>query len=227
MEKLNTKQKIIDENRSLKIVLTRNSDAERLSKKFHPRFDKEMKIKKETFEASIDMVEKEKKVSEVFECKICEKKCQSKLALMFHLRQIHNEAQGVFMCTKCPFEAKTLKEKDFHAAKVHRKTHCEICDKTYLAKKDFLNHMKLHANADGLKCKYCGQICKNFNGLGVHLKNHQMNPEWTKECKICMRKFYQVQGLETHIQTFHQSKIVVRDNMKNSPSPLSPYFGEK
>jgi hypothetical protein len=190
IEKLLIKEKIKNENRKLRISLTRCATPE--PKELH---EKDVKVEN----------------GENVNCTHCERKFKSKFALMVHKLQAHKIKSEVFMCLKCPFEGKTMIERNHHVAKVHRKNYCEICDKTYNAKHEFLNHMKLHANAnantDQNKCKICGQECKNLIGLGIHLKVHERNPQWTKECKICSKKFKVSRQYKDHFRKVHESKF--------------------
>jgi KRAB domain-containing zinc finger protein len=97
-----------------------------------------------------------------------------------------------------------------HRLKVHQNFYCKICDKIFLDKIKFNNHMKAHENFDydngELKCKICRFKSESLNGFQLHFKLvHEILPK-SFECEICKKKFSSASNLKVHKKN-HMSKI--------------------
>jgi KRAB domain-containing zinc finger protein len=143
---------------------------------------------------------------DAFKCHICERKNKTKTLLVLHLRSAHGLQKITEKCSKCLFTSTDRKTMNLHRAQ-HNGQFCKECNKTFIGKEDFQQHMKIHANSKDLKCNHCGLKCVNFAGMSAHLRQHKENPDLTRECKICLKVLPTLKKLKNHVQLVHESKF--------------------
>ncbi|RLF08438.1 MAG: hypothetical protein DRJ60_00465 [Thermoprotei archaeon] len=56
-----------------------------------------------------------------------------------------------------------------------------------------------------LKCPFCGRLCKNINGLKVHVA---MNHKKVAHCIYCNKRFKRFSGLMKHIANMADEKHI-------------------
>ena len=69
------------------------------------------------------------------------------------------------------------------------KFQCDLCEKVYVKKVDFIDHKKGHDNK--VSCDQCGKDFFTNKLLLLHLKTHDKSNVFT--CEVCQWKFHSVQ----------------------------------
>ncbi|KAL7636529.1 UNVERIFIED_CONTAM: hypothetical protein RMT77_013304 [Armadillidium vulgare] len=87
------------------------------------------------------------------------------------------------------------------------KSFCNICNKSYISKSNYKNHMeKYHitANKNTYKCSTCGHVFPFLATLVKHYKEHHPNQMFL--CEICGRKFRNLINLKIH-SALHNKRV--------------------
>lgn len=113
--------------------------------------------------------------SESLVCPQCGQLYRTKQILQQHIKR-HFDTGDKYPCGSCPQKFKSWGELYYHSA-VHtteRNFICELCSKTFKAKRDLRNHKIRHETKDVKKfqCSYCKTMLKNKYTLSRHILIH-------------------------------------------------------
>ena len=80
---------------------------------------------------------------------------------------------------------------------------CNICDKSFISRKKFNEHMLCHTKP--FKCKHCNKAFGKKWNLKVHERIHkkQQDNDIRKLCKFCGKLFRDPSDIKKHIQSVH------------------------
>ncbi|XP_047506828.1 zinc finger protein 729-like isoform X1 [Pieris napi] len=180
----------------------------------HLRTQHGVKSFKEATESKKDLV-----------CDYCFRVFENEYALTNH--KLYHRTIGYFGCLYCNRKFNTLtvyrKHKNHHFAQlnVENPTKCEHCDKTFVAFREFIYHMRDDHGDDKEwvvypkesieeKCNICNKM---FFNLHRHLSYHEEN-----RCKKCGEYFYSRTDFDNHICHI-DSEDEVDGNVENDIRP--------
>ncbi len=83
---------------------------------------------------------------------------------------------------------------------------CEYCNKTFLFKSKYHEHLPVHTNARPFRCHLCARTYKYKYDLRVHLRTHMGIPTKSTVCPFCSAKFDTNKHLRQHIKDAHKDK---------------------
>lgn len=104
---------------------------------------------------------------------------------------------------------------------VEQKTYnCKHCDKRFLFKSKYEEHMPVHTSDRPFQCTSCQRTYKYKYDLNVHLRTHQGIPTKSTICPFCTKKFKTNKMLRLHITEDHkdQQQEAVKGNLLQLPS---------
>ncbi|XP_065556513.1 zinc finger protein 426-like isoform X3 [Artemia franciscana] len=139
----------------------------------------------------------------LFECKICNKKLESRSGYATHVKKhIQKGTHECEICRRNFFTRIRLTE--------HMRTHtgekpfeCQTCGNTFAQFAGLYNHMKSHSNEKPHRCKFCDKEFKTKKSLSDHLNTHTGARPY--KCKQCDKGFGSDKGLRTH-KKIHKGK---------------------
>lgn len=134
-------------------------------------------------------------------CPHCGQIYRTKQILQQHIKR-HFDTGDKYACPKCPQRFKSWGELYYHNA-VHvtdRNFICEICSKSFKAKRDLRNHRIRHETKDVKKfqCSFCQLMLKSKYTLNRHILIH--SGEKKHQCSYCQRAFTQKNELNKHLR---------------------------
>ena len=97
---------------------------------------------------------------------------------------------------------------------------CQYCEKTFLFKSKFIEHMPVHSNNRPFSCHVCTRTYKYKYDLRVHLRTHLGIPTKSTTCPYCSVKFETNKMLRNHITDYHQGQE--QQSILLSPSDAVP-----
>lgn len=83
---------------------------------------------------------------------------------------------------------------------------CQYCNKTFLFKSKYHEHLPVHTNARPFQCHLCSRTYKYKYDLRVHLRTHMGIPTKSTVCPFCNAKFDTNKLLRMHIKDSHRDK---------------------
>ena len=83
---------------------------------------------------------------------------------------------------------------------------CEYCNKQFLFKSKYHEHLPVHTNARPYQCHLCSRTYKYKYDLQVHLRTHMGIPTKSTICPFCMQKFETNKMLRNHIVELHRDR---------------------
>ncbi|ELT88613.1 hypothetical protein CAPTEDRAFT_86593, partial [Capitella teleta] len=89
---------------------------------------------------------------------------------------------------------------DKESAEEQRIYKCEFCNKTFLFKSKYHEHLPVHTNARPFRCHLCSRTYKYKYDLRVHLRTHMGIPTKSTVCPFCSNKFSTNKILRIHIR---------------------------
>ncbi|PSN46929.1 hypothetical protein C0J52_14922 [Blattella germanica] len=146
---------------------------------------------------------KVKKITQLHQCHICEKKFKTQGKLKLHIAG-HLIVQE-FQCDKCDkkFRSKFSLRSHLETHSPTRNYCCHLCGNLFHTLSGLCNHIKLHSEeTKRFTCPLCG---KQFRQSG-HLEQHQRihTGERPHQCPQCIHRFTTRCQLSRHIQGVHQ-----------------------
>lgn len=88
---------------------------------------------------------------------------------------------------------------------------CPYCNKTFLFKSKYHEHLPVHTNARPFQCHLCSRTYKYKYDLRVHLRTHMGIPTKSTVCPFCNVKFETNKLLRLHIKDAHRDKQKVAE----------------
>lgn len=85
-----------------------------------------------------------------------------------------------------------------------RSYRCEYCDKKFMFKSKYNEHLPVHTNERPFQCHLCSRTYKYKYDLQVHLRTHMGIPTKSTICPFCQVKFESNKLLRQHIQAEHR-----------------------
>eukprot|EP00088_Acartia_fossae_P029761 TRINITY_DN3065_c0_g1_i15.p1 TRINITY_DN3065_c0_g1~~TRINITY_DN3065_c0_g1_i15.p1 ORF type:complete len:476 (-),score=79.44 TRINITY_DN3065_c0_g1_i15:211-1638(-) len=180
---------------------------------------------------SFDKQSKDQKNPSVKEyaCDICNRKWQSKAAVIKHKKTFDHETLKCQECNRyfpfpkdlkrhmlchsgerpycCDICGKTLRTKwtvQFHKERVHgnkkKDLPCKICGKTFAFEEYLKSHIKIAHNAEkSWACEQCGDTFNLKSSLVRHMQKHTEDRPFS--CDICEKSFKSARDLGAHQRT--------------------------
>lgn len=163
-------------------------------------------------------------ISGLYICNICKQVFSSKTSLGLHMKGSHTG----FDCYQCGDSFSSESELKNHE-KVHLKIfHCDLCDvsypkelllknhkltahgaatfscnlcnKIFISKNDYIQHMLLHSGENSsTKCEECGKTYASVSNYIRHKASHQEKIKYV--CTICDKSFVSHSHLKLHLPT--------------------------
>ena len=97
---------------------------------------------------------------------------------------------------------------------------CDVCHRSYSAKGNFIQHMKIHNDSKRFKCDICSKGFHRKSNLNIHYRIHTGEKPFA--CQICDRKFTVKCALVQHQATHSEIK-----SFKCSICPEGRFFKTK
>lgn len=100
-----------------------------------------------------------------------------------------------------------VSEKPTTTAEAEQKTYCcTFCQKTFLFKSKYLEHLPVHTSLRPYQCTTCNRTYKYKYDLRVHLRTHLGIPTKSTICPFCSSKFATNKLLRQHINDSHKDQ---------------------
>ena len=146
-------------------------------------------------------------------CNICDKTFAAKVTLRNHQKYVHSEVRK-YKCDECNGRFKQQKDLTVHNLNVHginqqketyhrpekQVTHkCDVCESTYIYKKDLYAHKRLKHNEspkEVFQCEQCPSKFKQKISLNAHIKTKHGNEQYP--CPSCGKVFKQKNNMKRH-----------------------------
>jgi uncharacterized Zn-finger protein len=164
------KTEVIDEDSEVDIELNEE----------YPNFDVNVK-QEEIHDASDNDHEErveENRIKITFDCDLCDKKYNSKYAMIIHFKAHH----------------------------LNKRYKCELCDKVFVLKDSMQKHKR--EKHESVECKICYENFNSYHSLKKHLLVKHAKEEKSHECDICHHLFTLRKEMQRHKSSFHAAKNV-------------------
>lgn len=101
-------------------------------------------------------------------------------------------------CNRTKFQ--TLGKLRAHMRKVHAisKLSLQCCSRTFLQKRDMVDHALTHINPEKLRCPLCSKQTTNRDNYRHHLQQHKNADKYP--CENCGKRFNTPWSLKTHLE---------------------------
>ena len=99
---------------------------------------------------------------------------------------------------------------------------CDFCNKTFLFKSKYHEHLPVHTNARPFQCHLCSRTYKYKYDLRVHLRTHMGIPTKSTVCPFCATKFDTNKQLRMHIKDSHREQQKVSEEECTDPKDNLP-----
>jgi len=86
---------------------------------------------------------------------------------------------------------------------------CDYCNKTFLFKSKYHEHLPVHTSARPFQCHLCTRTYKYKYDLRVHLRTHLGIPTKSTVCPFCAARFATNKFLRQHMRDAHSDQNVV------------------
>jgi len=86
---------------------------------------------------------------------------------------------------------------------------CDYCNKTFLFKSKYHEHLPVHTSARPFQCHLCTRTYKYKYDLRVHLRTHLGIPTKSTVCPFCAARFATNKFLRQHMREAHSEQNVV------------------
>ncbi|XP_007488087.2 gastrula zinc finger protein XlCGF26.1-like isoform X1 [Monodelphis domestica] len=142
-----------------------------------------------------------RKNADEFTCKICNRKCSSKLALQRHMG-IHAGVKP-FHCQHCDYKTR-LKASLIQHMRIHtgeKPFKCEICSYASIDASSLRRHFRTHTRERPYKCQLCSYSSIQKKSLDLHVRRHHTGE--TFGCSFCCYSSPDKQLLRKHIKKYH------------------------
>ncbi|XP_068959666.1 gastrula zinc finger protein XlCGF26.1-like isoform X2 [Petaurus breviceps papuanus] len=142
-----------------------------------------------------------RKNADEFTCKICNRKCSSKLALQRHMG-IHAGVKP-FHCQHCDYKTR-LKASLIQHMRIHtgeKPFKCEICSYASIDASSLRRHFRTHTREKPYKCQLCSYSSIQKKSLDLHVRRHHTGE--TFGCSFCCYSSPDKQLLRKHIKKYH------------------------
>jgi len=122
--------------------------------------------------------------NEIYECKECSTVYRSKHALQAHQKALH----AFVMCDHCGKQVKkgqiSYHVKVHHTADSDKPLVCTICQKGFVSKWKFENHMNVHNGIRPFNCKFCTKTFSDGSNCNKHMReSHSVEYQMQKQKK--------------------------------------------
>lgn len=145
-----------------------------------------------------------------FACQHCEYKAALKGTLKKHEEQVHKTID-LFRCDLCSFQTISKDRHRSHIIAHEKKTAftCTICDKTFMIKREYNTHMKVHMPRLKEKDHPCPHCDKRFPLLHSMIR-HMAEDHGIKghECRLCGLIYTRKQHLTKHHLKKHPNEAI-------------------
>ena len=152
---------------------------------------------------------KERKITEKFQCDLCEKTFQTKNGFETHKSSKHSENVTVYFCDQCDFSCHNKYYLEKHIQAKHDNTiiKCDLCDFETIWKARLYIHKKNVHEMVRYMCDQCDFSTKHKWGL----KNHKASVHGEGElynCDQCDYKSPIKSGVAKHIKAVHEKTSI-------------------
>ena len=155
-------------------------------------------------------------------CEECGKQCNGRVSLKLHAKQHSRKTKKQY------FNRKTILKMKKSMVTERKLFQCTYCDKTFLLKKGFRNHLRIHRGTQQNRCENCdnkislidieiaeeeaaenrGKILKQFNFSSENCENLDMQKMWKTLKNICPK----MKQILPSAKKNHQGKIISSKN---------------
>ncbi|XP_058169666.1 gastrula zinc finger protein xFG20-1-like [Anopheles ziemanni] len=138
-------------------------------------------------------------------CTICEACFESKLELERHLKLFHPSPKNPsYHCKPCDKSFKTNRGMLQHKTMYHDSSEaymCQICDRHFITKTNYENHMRYHQD---FLCNFCNACWVSERTLLDHVRAAHLDRFFV--CRFCDRTERLKKCLNRHLRTSHQQE---------------------
>ncbi|XP_013184757.2 zinc finger protein 616 isoform X2 [Amyelois transitella] len=124
--------------------------------------------------------------------------------LKLHMRRKHNALTEDFRlkCRMCNLSYNRVESLKRHVRRKHAEgLHCEVCNKQFGSREEYLSHSHVKKHAE---CSICGLIFASEGNLGKHQRlTHKIDVPKHVFCNICNNGFFDNRQLKAHSMKVH------------------------
>ena len=164
----------------------------------------------------------------IYMCDVCEYKCESQVDFKKHFKDMHQEKKHT--CCQCDFQSKReniLSEhiQVDHAAAPHKRVYvCDICEYKCESQVDFKKHCKDMHEEQKYTCDHCGTKLNSLQGLDTHIQIFHQKKPEYK-CDECNLKFSVLDNVRKHMANRHGTSPGQNNQNTNSQARQFTHSG--
>ncbi|XP_042864720.1 zinc finger and BTB domain-containing protein 17-like [Penaeus japonicus] len=137
-----------------------------------------------------------------YQCQACMRYMSSKTTLEYHLAVMQT-------CPHCETTWPCKKSLRDHILKIHDEAKvtkegclvCELCNKTFIYRNRYLNHIAQHSSEKKFECTKCNKSLSTYQALYCHKKQVHEKHNYRHPCSMCDKVFICKSKLVEHIRT--------------------------
>uniref|UniRef100_A0A336KRD6 CSON013292 protein n=1 Tax=Culicoides sonorensis TaxID=179676 RepID=A0A336KRD6_CULSO len=144
------------------------------------------------------------------ECEICNKRFNTSLGLINHKNKLHidnpRDLSAYTFCELCSDKPYFINwdEMNQHYLQLHEtRGYATCCNKRYITKSLFLEHLKFHENPVEFMCTICKKYLANSRKLKKHMLRHRPDDAKEFQCHHCDKRYHHKAELKFHIKSAH------------------------
>ncbi|XP_063590853.1 zinc finger protein 26-like [Penaeus indicus] len=152
----------------------------------------------------------ESQTTSEFQCEACMRYMSSKMTLEYHqaVPQSCPHCEATWPCKR------SLRD---HILKIHDEAKvtkegclmCELCNKTFMYRNRYLNHIAQHSSEKKFECQKCNKSFSTYHALYCHNKQVHEKHNYRHPCSMCDKVFICKAKLVEHIRTHTGEKPFV------------------
>ncbi|XP_061713727.1 zinc finger protein 391-like [Cydia pomonella] len=150
------------------------------------------------------MVTHAETIDKPFKCDLCPKKYAFKQCLRDHIKRTHENKRN-YQCEYCTktFYARNELINHLRIHTMERPFECGECGKAFTWKRALVSHMLVHSGIRDFKCQRCDQSCRTASDLKTHMITHTKEKRFS--CQYCGKRFGRADSCRRH-EAGHQKQ---------------------